>query len=89
MKLKANLKLRQVGRNYMLVDVSDADANITDVHTLNETAAFVWNAAVEHGVEAVTLASLMCEEYDVSHATALSDIESLLLTWRSSGLIVD
>ena len=36
MKLKANLKLRKVGRNYMLVDVSDADANITDVYTLNE-----------------------------------------------------
>ncbi|MDE5669398.1 MAG: PqqD family protein [Duncaniella sp.] len=89
MRLKANLKLRKVGMNYMLVDVSDADANITDVYTLNETAAFVWNAAVEHGVEAKTLASLVCEEYDVSHDTVLSDIESLLLTWRSSGLIVD
>lgn len=89
MRLKANLKLRKVGKSYMLVDVSDADANITDVYTLNETAAFVWNAAVEHGVEAETLASLMCGEYDVCHDTALSDVRTLLLAWRSSGLIID
>ena len=89
MKLKVNLKLRKVGRNYMLVDVSDADANITDVYTLNETAAFVWNAAAEHGVHAETLASLVCEEYDVSNDIALSDIKSILQTWRLSGLIVD
>jgi len=43
MKAKANLKLRKVGGRYMLVDVSDRDANVTNVYTLNDTAAFVWH----------------------------------------------
>lgn len=87
MNLKANLKLRKVGSNYMLVVVSPSDMNATTVHTLNETAAFVWNAAAEHGLDAAVLADFLCQEYEVERSVALADVERLLASWQSQGLI--
>lgn len=88
MTLKDNLKLRKVGDRYMLVDVSDLNMNITAVHTFNETAAFVWNTAVEAGIEPATLAAKLCTEYEVDYDIALADVDRLLRTWQESGLIV-
>jgi hypothetical protein len=88
MILKANLKLRKVGNKYMLVDVSEHDTNITSVHTFNESAAFVWCTAAEHGLDAAVLASMLCEEYDVDYDTAFADVHRLLHTWQQSGLIL-
>lgn len=87
MKIKENLKLRKVGDRYMLVDVSDTDANVTTVYTFNDTAAFVWNEAVNHGLETGRLAGRLCEEYDVSPDAALADVNRLLAIWRRSGLL--
>ena len=73
----------------MLVNVSDTDTNITDVHTFNDTAAFIWNAAQEHGLDAEALAHELCGEYDVDFPTALADVRRLLDNWRSNGLVLD
>lgn len=90
MKLKTNLKLREVADRYMLVDVSDSDANITDVYTLNSTAAFVWRAAASAPCvpSPQQLADMLCADYDVDPEVALADVSRLLLVWRESGLIV-
>lgn len=88
MTLKTNLKLRKVGNKYMLVDVSEFDTNITTVHTFNESAAFVWCAAVEHGLDAAVLASMLCDEYEVDYHTAFADVHRLLHTWQQAGLII-
>lgn len=88
MNLKSNLKLRKVGNRYMLVDVSEHDTNITTVHTFNETAAFIWNAAGHNGVDCAALASLLCREYDVNYDTALADVNRILLAWKEAGIIV-
>ena len=39
MKLNPNLKLRQVGRKYMVVDAATGAANMTNVFTFNASAA--------------------------------------------------
>lgn len=87
MELRSNLKLRKVGDRYMLVVVSDDDMNTTAVHTFNETAAFIWNAAAVHGLDTAALASLLCEEYDTDYDTALADVGRLLRDWQETGLI--
>lgn len=88
MELLTNLNLRKVGDRYMLVVVSDKDRNITAVHTFNETAAFIWNAAASCGLDCAALASALCEEYDVDYRVAVSDVERLLLDWKETGLII-
>ena len=47
MRLKPNLKLRQVGSRHMLVDVCSDNINLTNVYTLNETAAFLWDSLAD------------------------------------------
>lgn len=87
MVLRTDLKLRKVGDRYMLVVVSANDMNVTAVHTFNETAAFVWDAAVRHGLDADVLARMLCEEYDVDYRVAVSDVGRLLDGWKATGLI--
>lgn len=87
MRTKANQKLRKVGDRYMLVDVSDHDANITNVYTFNDTAAFIWTMLSERNADEEEIAAGMCGKYDVDPATALADVRSLLASWLESGLI--
>lgn len=88
MKAKANLKLRKVGDRYMLVDVSEKDANVTNVYTLNDTAAFVWTRLAAGISGEAQLAEALCAEYDVAPATVLADVRKLLASWQESGLIL-
>lgn len=88
MKAKSNLKLRKVGDRYMLVDVSEKDANVTNVYTLNDTAAFVWTRLAAGISEAAELADELCAEYAVAPAVALADVRKLLASWQESGLIL-
>lgn len=88
MKPKNNLKLRKVGDRYMLVEVSETDANVTTVYTLNETAAFLWNEAAAVGLDPNALAARLCEEYEVEPDVALADVDCILSVWKHCGLIV-
>lgn len=89
MNIKAGLKLRKVGVTYMLVDVSTSHPNITDIYTLNETAALVWDSLYGGISELSEIAARICEEYEVDRDTAIKDVEDLVATWRQSGLISD
>lgn len=88
MTIKDNLKLRKVGDRYMLVDVSDTDANLTAVYTFNDTAAFVWNTAASEGLDPDRLAAALCEAYDVDPDRARTDVGHILSVWKQSGLII-
>lgn len=64
------------------------EVNLTDVFTLNETAADVWTAF--SGKEFVTgdVAAYLVENYDVAEETAADDAASLMAEWEKFGLIV-
>ena len=88
MKLKRNLTLRRIGRNYMVVELSDQGANLTNVYTMNETAAWLWKMCADmddftHDV----LIKCLCEEYDVSEEMACEDVHRLVTEWKNLGLL--
>ena len=76
MKLNPNLKLRQVGRKYMVVDAATGAANMTNVFTFNASAAMLWERIGENSFEAEDL------------ATARGDVEKLLRCWVDGGLVM-
>lgn len=88
MKLKPDLKLRKIGRRYMIVDTCTKQVDMTDVYTMNETAARLWQQAGVGEVDARGLAEWLCGEYDVDMDTALRDVERLLGEWQRFGLIL-
>ena len=84
---KNNLQLRKLGNSYMIVEVSAENVNMSNVYTLNKTAADMWQLITEGERTAADLAGWLCSKYDVEPATAQADVEQQLTEWREFGLI--
>lgn len=84
---KNNLKLRKIGNQYMIVEVRDELINMSDVYSMNKTAANIWKRIDKGGCTFEQLVEWICDTYDVSKNTAGNDLEKLLEEWESYGLI--
>ncbi len=87
MKLQPNLQLRKIGNKYMIVSTASGNVNMTDVFTLNETAARLWQLMEGKDIPPKELAVLLCNEYEVGEEDALKDVEKQLCEWKQSGLV--
>ena len=87
MRLNEDLKLRQIGPYYMIVKTSGERTDMTDVFSLNETAAWLWKRAEGSDFTAADLAQWLCDEYDVTMEVALRDVRKMLLEWQEGGLL--
>ena len=87
MRLKSNLTLRRVGRNYMVVQLCDEEANLTNVYTMNETAAWLWKLCNGQEFTKEMLVKHLCEEYDVSDDKASADVASIIENWVNFNLV--
>ena len=77
---KSGLKLRRIGNRHMIVEVSDSCVNLTNVYSLNGTAARLWEMVCNgEGRTAGELAEGLCKTYDVEYGRALRDVERLSL----------
>lgn len=84
---KSNLKLRKIGNQYMIVQVCNEQINMSDVFSMNKTAASIWERISKGGYTFEELVEWICDTYDVSKNTAGNDLEKLLDEWKSFGLI--
>lgn len=72
----------------MLVETPDDCANLTNVYSMNETAAWLWQRVCtgkEHSPE--KLAESLCKVYNVEYDRALHDVEHQLEEWQQMGLL--
>ena len=70
MKIRNNLVLRKIGSRYMIVEVSQEAMNLTNVYTMNETAAWLWKGIGSRDFTEEQLVSRLCEEYEVTEEQA-------------------
>ena len=87
MKLRQDLVLRKVGDDFIMVDPSQGMVDLSKVHTLNETAAWLWEQLGAAEVSAERITDLLCERYDVSTDQAQRDAEALLQEFTTAGLL--
>lgn len=87
MKPKSNLRLRKIGRQYMIVNTRQENVDLSDVFTLNETAAGLWQQISQGKTAPEELADWLCEIYEVDRETALQDVKKQLAQWKAYGLI--
>lgn len=87
MKLKQGLKLRQVGKHYMIVDARGEEVNLASVFTLNEVAARLWERAAEGDFTETHLVEWVCRRYEVDRNLAEVDVKALVDQWREYGLM--
>lgn len=87
MKLRQDLVLRKVGDDYIMVDPSQGMVDLSKVHTLNETAAWLWEQLIGKEVNVEQIVALLCERYDVSQEKAVEDAKSLIQEFEKAGLL--
>lgn len=84
---KKGLLLRKIGRQYMIVEVSAGNANMSNVYSLNHTAAQLWELLAAKDRTPEELADELAESYGISPERALGDVEQQLQAWLEFGLI--
>lgn len=85
---KPNLKLRKIGRKFMIVETVDGCVNLTNVYSMNDTAAWLWEAVNSNGNRTPEeLAEGLCREYGVEYERVLMDVRRQLEEWRDMELL--
>lgn len=87
MKTKKGYILRSLGKEFILVAEGLEAADANSLISMNETAAFLWNAVEGKDFEADTLVDLLLQEYDITREVAEKDVALLLQTWQRAGVI--
>lgn len=85
---KTGLQLRKIGQQYMIVEANQENVNMSDVYSLNQTAARMWKQIAQGGCTAEDLAEGLCEDFDTNKDTALKDVIRQLAEWKEYGLIL-
>ena len=87
MRIKKGFELREVCGEHIIVAYGIANIDFNKVISLNESATFLWKNIFDKDFDADTMASLLCQEYEVDAETAKHDAQALLNEWTKVGLI--
>ncbi len=87
MKLNDMLRLRRIGSKWMIVKTDAGNVNMTDVISLNETAARLWERFQGQEFTENEMAEWLCGEYEVGFSMARADVQILLSVWKEYGML--
>ena len=88
MKIKKGFVLREVCGEKVIVGEGLRAVNFGRLLAMNDTAAWLWQQTQEmDNFDAESLASKLCDEYDVSMDQAMKDAADLLSEWQSVGVV--
>lgn len=82
----ADLVMRRVGREAVVVPVRNRVGDLDSVFTLNEVASRVWEL-LDGSTPLVKIVDTICDEFEVAPATAAADVEELLGTLEAAKLV--
>ena len=88
MKIKKGFVLREVCGENVIIGEGLGAINFGKMLALNESAAWLWNLAVEmvdFTLEA--LAEKLCQEYEVSAEEALQDVTEMIGEWQKVNVV--
>ena len=80
--------MRQVCGEWVVVGEGLSAINFNRLLSLNDTAAWLWQQAIEQGDFTVdSLADRLSEEYDVTTEDARRDVAELVGKWQQEGIV--
>ena len=89
MKINEGFELRKVCDENVIVAYGRKNIDFSKVISLNESAAFLWNAVADKEFTCQDLADILCKEYEVDAQTALQDVTQMVASWKELGLVAD
>lgn len=87
MRLKEKLTLRQVGKDYVIVEPEKGMVDMTKVFSLNESASWLWKQLEGIDFSEQSVADLLLERYDVQRERATDDARQWIDFLQSKGLL--
>ena len=93
MKAKKGFNLREVCGEQIIVAEGLENIDFTNIISMNETSAFLWNSIQGKEFTPEDLAKLLCDNYWIDENTpldpaqALSDAEQVAKKWIEAGIV--
>ena len=88
MKIKENLVLRRIGSEYVIIVPGKESVDMTEVYTLNETSAWIWEQLKNVDFTIEEIVELVLQQYDVDQERAINDVQTFIDILRAGGLII-
>ncbi|MBD1432243.1 PqqD family protein [Sphingobacterium sp. DN00404] len=89
MKLRTDLILRRLGREYIIVEPGQDMVDMSKVFTFNDTAVLIWERLQGREFTLETVVGVLLENYDVKEDIARRDAFALLQTFKEHGLLTE
>lgn len=86
MKISDKFVLRQVAGAWIVLPVAEKTIDFNGMLTLNETGLMLWKL-LEKGSSREALAQALTDEYDVTFAEALADVDEYLGKLERAGCL--
>ena len=87
MKIKDGFILRSICGEYAVLGEGLEQVNFNKLLSLNETAAFLWKEVQGKEFTKEDLVKLLLDNYDVTAEVAGPDVDKLLNTWITEGVV--
>ena len=88
MRTKKGFRLRELGGDYILIGESAELVNFNNIISLNEAAAYLWQAVQDKEFDVETLTQLLLAEYEVEEDIARKDAQATIDDWQKIGIVV-
>lgn len=87
MKTKKGFNLRNICGENVIVAEGIENIDFSNIISMNESSAFLWQQVQGKEFDADTLATLLIDEYEVEKSTALTDVKALIEQWKDAEII--
>ena len=86
MKLKEGFILRSICGEHVVVGEGLAQVNFNKMLSLNESAAYLWEAVAGREFTKEEMVQLLLDKYEVTPERAAEDVDNLLNVWIEQGV---
>lgn len=87
MRTKKGFNLRTVCGEQIIVAEGRENIDFSKIISMNESAAYLWQAVAGRDFTATEMARLLQKEYDIDEATALADAADMAKQWLEAGIV--
>ena len=86
MRIKKGFVLRRMCGEHVVTADSLEQINFNKLVTLNESAAYLWQAVEDRDFSPELLAGLLAERYGIDHDRASADAVNICEAWQKAGV---
>ena len=88
MRIIKGLKLRPLGKQYLIMAENQKQVDFNNIVSMNTTAAFLFQEVQEVDFTAETLSKMLVDECGISKEQADHDAASTIDEWKQAGIVV-